>query len=138
MSQHFEKFKSLHHSDELLLLPNAWNAKSASLFQQAGFAAVATSSMAVAHSLGYEDGEAMPFSDYLLVIKRIVSQLQIPLSVDIEMGYGDTDEKIFSNILQLTELGVAGINIEDSIIVNTNRSLKDASCICKNNCVCRK
>ena len=131
MLHNFEKFNALHQSGELFLLPNAWNAKSASLFQESGFTAVATSSMAVAGSMGYDDGEAMPFSDYLAVIKRMVSSLQIPLSVDIEMGYGNTDEKILNKILQLTSLGVAGINIEDSFIAGSIRSLKDATVFAK-------
>ncbi len=131
MSTNFEKFKALHHADELFILPNAWNAKSALLLQEQKFPAIATSSMAVANSLGYEDGEAMPFTDYLFVIKRMLALLQIPLSADIEMGYGNTDEKILNNILQLTDAGVAGINIEDSSIANTVRSLKDATAFAK-------
>jgi 2-methylisocitrate lyase-like PEP mutase family enzyme len=131
MQQNFQHFKTLHHSNQLLLLPNAWNAKSAFLFQEAGFPAVATSSMAVADSLGYADGEAMRFEDYLFVIKRILASVRIPLSVDMEMGYGDTDQEILDNILQLTDLGVAGINIEDSVIVNSRRSLKDARLFAK-------
>ena len=86
MSSNFEKFKDLHHSSGLFVLPNAWNAKSALLFQEKKFPAIATSSAAVATSLGYEDGEEMPFADYLFIIKRILSAVQIPLSVDIEIG----------------------------------------------------
>ena len=131
MQQTFQPFDALHHADQLFLLPNVWNAKSALLFQETGFPAVATSSMAVADSLGYADGETMPFDDYLFVIKRILATVQIPLSVDMEMGYGNTDKKILDNILQLTSLGVAGINIEDSIIVNSTRSLNDATMFAK-------
>jgi 2-methylisocitrate lyase-like PEP mutase family enzyme len=131
MSNNFNKFKTLHHSDNLFVLPNVWNAKSALLFEELNFPAIATSSMAVANSLGYEDGETMPFSDYLFIIKRILSSIQIPLSVDMEMGYGTTDEKIFTNIQQLTDLGVVGINIEDSAIAKSARTLKDANAFAK-------
>jgi 2-methylisocitrate lyase-like PEP mutase family enzyme len=110
-----------------LVLPNVWNAKSALLFQQENYPAVATSSAAVANSLGYEDGEAMPFEDYLLIIRRIRSAVKIPVTVDLEMGYGNTDEEIYANIKKLVELGVAGINIEDSTITATGRTLKDAN-----------
>lgn len=127
MTSSFEKFSHLHHSEQLFILPNAWDAKSALLFQEQAFPAVATSSAAVAGSLGYQDGEDMPFNDYLFVINRILSSIQIPLSVDIEMGYGTSDEAIFANVRKLAELGVAGINIEDSIIHRTGRVLKDAS-----------
>jgi len=131
MSQKFKEFKKLHQSDVLFVLPNVWNAKSAVLFQEQGFPAVATSSMAVANSIGYEDGEGMPFNDYLFIIKRILSSVKIPLSVDMEMGYGVSDEQILTNIQKLTELGVAGINIEDSSIVKSARVLKDSGMFAK-------
>lgn len=126
MTSMFEKFRDLHQSDRLFILPNAWDAKSALLFQESEFPAVATSSAAVAGALGYQDGEGMPFADYLFVINRILSTITIPLSVDIEMGYGTSDEAIFANVRKLAELGVAGINIEDSIIQPSGRVLKDA------------
>lgn len=125
MSSTFQKFKGLHASGEIFLLPNAWDARSAKAFQECGFPAVATSSAAVANSLGFDDGERMSFQDYLFVTRRILSSVSIPLTVDIETGYGDNDEDIAANILQLAELGVAGINIEDSIIKESGRSLKD-------------
>ena len=118
-------FKQLHRS--LFILPNAWNPKSAVHFQQENFPAVATSSAAVANSLGYEDGEAMPFEEYLLIVRRILATVQIPVTVDIEMGYGKTNEAILANLQQLADLGVAGINIEDSIIQSGNRKLHNAN-----------
>lgn len=130
MSSRFETFKALHQSS-LFVLPNAWDAKSALLLQQNNFPAIATSSAAVAGSLGYADGENMPFADYLFVIKRILAAIQIPLTVDIEMGYGKTDEAIYANIRQLIYLGVAGINIEDSVINKEGRKLKDAKAFAK-------
>jgi 2-methylisocitrate lyase-like PEP mutase family enzyme len=126
MSSTFKKFRDLHQSANLFVLPNVWNTKSALLFQEQKFPAIATSSAAVANSLGYEDGEQMPFDDYLFVIKRILASVQIPLSVDIEMGYGTSVEKIYTNILKLIDLGVAGINIEDSTIHQAGRVLKEA------------
>jgi len=131
MSSKFKKFTDLHQSAGLFVLPNAWNAKSALLFQEKKFPAIATSSAAVANSLGYEDGEEMPFNDYLFIINRILSSVQIPLSVDMEMGYGTSDEKIYTNVLKLIDLGVAGINIEDSIINKSGRVLNDARIFAK-------
>jgi 2-methylisocitrate lyase-like PEP mutase family enzyme len=131
MSSKFQQFKDLHHSAGLFLLPNIWNAKSALFFQEKQFRAIATSSAAVANSLGYEDGEKMPFSDYLFVINRILSSVQIPLSVDMEMGYGRSAEEIHANILKLIELGVVGINIEDSIINKSGRTLQEAKIFAK-------
>jgi len=127
MTDTFKKFKNLHHSPELFILPNAWDAKSAHLFQEKGFEAVGTSSAAIATALGYEDGEGMPFEDYLFVLKRILATVHIPVSVDMEMGYGKSNDKIVENIGRLIEAGVVGINIEDSLIVNSKRILGDAT-----------
>jgi len=127
MSSKFQQFKDLHKSGQLFVLPNVWDAKSAQVFQGKKFPAIATSSSAVANALGYEDGEGMPFSDYLFVIRRILAAVDIPLSVDLEMGYGATDEAIYANIRELIDLGVVGINIEDSTIHGAERTLKDAA-----------
>lgn len=126
MASKFETFKSLHNGSDLFILPNAWDAQSASIFQENKYAAVGTSSAAVAASLGYADGENMPFADYLFVVRRIAASVKIPVTIDIEMGYGKTAEAIYSNLQQLIEAGVVGINIEDSVIGNGIRSLKDA------------
>jgi 2-methylisocitrate lyase-like PEP mutase family enzyme len=126
MFMSFEKFGSLHRGARLFVLPNAWNAKSAKVFEEKNFPAIATSSAAVAGSLGYEDGEGMPFEDYLFVIRRILASVRIPLSVDLEMGYGDSAAEIYEHIAQLVQLGVAGINIEDSAVSESGRILKDA------------
>lgn len=131
MSSKFQQFKDLHKSADLFVLPNAWNAASAMLFQEEQFPAVATSSAAVANSLGYEDGEQMPFSEYLFIIRRILSSVQVPVSVDIEMGYGNSNEAIYNNIMQLIDLGVVGINIEDSIIHGGKRTLKETAFFAK-------
>jgi 2-methylisocitrate lyase-like PEP mutase family enzyme len=121
-----KKFKALHHESELFVLPNAWDARSAIMLEQNGFPAIGTSSAAVANSLGYEDGENMPLTDYLFVIRRIISSIKIPLTVDIETGYGNNVDEIAKNILRLAELGVAGINIEDSVINEGKRTLNHA------------
>lgn len=125
MSSTSEKFKALHSGKELFLLPNAWDARSAIVFQESGFAAVGTSSAAVANSFGLEDGENMTFEDYLFVIKKILPAIKIPLTVDLEMGYGENDDAIAENACNLASLGVAGINIEDSFIDKEGRKLKD-------------
>ena len=131
MSSTFKQFRDLHRSDDLFILPNAWDVKSALVFQEKKFPAIATSSSAVANSLGYEDGEKMSFDEYLFIIKRIISAVDIPISVDIETGYAADAEKIYSNIQSLADLGVAGINIEDSQITSAGRSLKDANSFAK-------
>jgi 2-methylisocitrate lyase-like PEP mutase family enzyme len=110
----FDTFYQLHHQSTPLILANAWNVKSALLIEKAGYAAMGTSSGAIADSLGYKDGEVIPFSELLYIVKRIRSCTSIPLSVDLERGYAKDLATLKDNIQQLIDLGVAGINIEDA------------------------
>ncbi|PWV47669.1 isocitrate lyase/phosphoenolpyruvate mutase family protein [Chitinophaga sp. S165] len=126
MKNRFDEFLALHHIKELLHVGNVWNAQSAGVYEKLGFKVVATSSAAVAESLGYSDGEDMPFSDYLFVIQRIVASTKAVVTVDLEAGYGRSAAEISSNIRRLYELGVSGINIEDSVIKDGKRSITDA------------
>lgn len=121
----YQKFKQLHHENTPFLLPNAWDAKSAKVFQANGFSAVATSSAAVANALGYEDGEQVPFDELLFVVKRILASIDVPLSVDIEGGYSRETGEVCENIYKLAYAGVAGINIEDSVVLDGTRKLSD-------------
>lgn len=126
MKNQFQYFKSLHEAAEPLLIANVWNAQSARVFEKLNYKALATSSSAVAETLGYADGQQMSFEEYLFVIKSIVRSTSLPVSVDLEAGYGDSTEKIVDNIIQLESIGVCGINIEDSVVNNGQRSLLDA------------
>lgn len=117
----FEVFKNSHHQNSPLILGNVWNVQSALLFQKLGYKAIGTSSAAVATSLGYEDGEDMPFEELLRVIKNIQSKITIPLTVDIEGGYSRNTSELITNIVALYDLGVVGINIEDSITTNERK-----------------
>lgn len=110
----YELFKQLHHAAHPLLLPNAWNAKSAQLIEQAGFQAMGTSSGAIADSLGYPDGEKIPFQEMLYIIRRIKASTKLPLTVDFERGYSHDLQTLTDNIQQLADLGVSGINLEDA------------------------
>lgn len=123
---HYSEFKSLHEAKEPLILGNAWNVQSAKALENAGYKALGTSSAAIAHSLGYNDGEEMAFEDYLFVIERICSSSKLPVSVDLEAGYGKDAQQIFNNIVTLSKLGLVGINIEDSLVENGERKLVDA------------
>lgn len=118
-------FKKLHQGEEPLLLGNVWNVQSAKVYENSGYKALATSSSAIAMSLGYEDGEQMSFEEYFYIIKRIKECISIPLSVDLEGGYGSSSEIIASNILKLTDIGVVGINLEDTYVMDGVRHLLD-------------
>lgn len=119
------KFKELHNQAKPLIIGNVWNLQSAKVCEKLNFQAIGTSSAAIAHSLGYEDGEQMPFSDLLFIVEKISKSVTLPLSVDIEFGYGNTAKVIANNIISLEKLGVVGINIEDSFFENGERRLKD-------------
>ena len=110
----YENFYQLHHRSEPLLVANAWNAKSALLIEKAGFDAIATSSGAIADSLGYKDGENIPFAELLYIIKRIKATTAIPLSVDMESGYTKDLAVLNNHVQQVIDAGAVGINLEDN------------------------
>src|SRR5688500_416782 len=120
----FETFSQLHYSDEPLVIGNVWDVASAKVFEELGFKAIATSSAAIANSMGYEDGQNMPFGLMLETIQRIKKNISIPLSVDMERGYANTIPGIIQNIEKLQEAGVIGINIEDSLKDSRLRSVE--------------
>ena len=110
-----ERFRDLHTAPDLLVLPNAWDAGSAIIFAKEGFSAVGTTSAGIAYSLGYPDGERVTLGDLLEVEKRILRRLTIPLSVDIETGYGEDVAQVVNSVMQVVELGAVGINLEDGL-----------------------
>lgn len=110
----YETFVQLHRQDKPLILANSWNVYSARLAEMNGYKAVATSSLAIAVSLGYEDGENIPFSELLFMVKKIVTGISLPVSVDMEAGYSNDINEIISNIDQLIGTGAVGINLEDA------------------------
>jgi len=110
----YEKFLQLHHQEKPLIIANAWNPKSAQVIANNGYAAIATSSGAIAESLGYPDGEKIPFNELLYVVQRIASSINIPLSVDLERGYTNDLAELNDHIQRLSDIGVAGINLEDA------------------------
>jgi 2-methylisocitrate lyase-like PEP mutase family enzyme len=109
----FETFLKLHQQDKPLLLPNAWDAASARIFEDAGGAAIATTSAGVSWSQGYADGSKMPAAANASVAKSIARVIRVPLTVDFEDGYSDDPNVVANNIKPLLDIGVAGINIED-------------------------
>ncbi len=113
-NQNFETFHQLHHQSKPFILANVWNVKSAQIVEASGFNAMATSSGAIADSLGYKDGEQIPFAELLYIIKRIKSAISIPLSVDLERGYTHNLVLLNEHIQALVDAGVSGINIEDA------------------------
>lgn len=117
--EQFEKkaviFSDLHRqTSKILVLPNVWDALSAKQFELAGAKAIATTSAGIAAVLGYPDGEVMPKSEMLAMVKRIISVVDVPVSVDIETGYGRNIMEVCETVREVINLGAVGINIEDS------------------------
>lgn len=110
----YKKFRQLHYQEKPLIIANAWNVKSAQIIEKAGYDAIATSSGAIADSLGYADGEKIPFDELIYIVKRMLLNVSIPLSVDMERGYTDDLNQLNENIQKLIDIGVTGINIEDA------------------------
>ena len=112
-SQQGNILKQLHHNGKLLVLPNIWDPLGASLLESIGYPAIATASASIALSNGYPDGEKIPFTDLLSILQRIVKQVKIPVTADIESGYAKNNRTLSENIKKLIDTGIAGINIED-------------------------
>jgi 2-methylisocitrate lyase-like PEP mutase family enzyme len=110
-----QAFRKKHDRSGVLLLPNAWDAGSARLFASRGFAAIATTSGGVAWSLGYADGEQAPLDEVLAAIARIARVTALPVTADIEAGYGETSAAVGETVRAVIEAGAVGINLEDSL-----------------------
>ena len=119
------KFKNLHYQNEPLMICNVWDVPSTALAEKLGFRAIGTSSFAIASILGYNDGEEMEFSELEYFVERISSVSKLPLSVDLESGYSRRPKKIAENIIRLGNLGVVGINFEDSKVENKRTLLNE-------------
>ena len=107
-----DAFRAMHRGP-LLLLPNAWDAMSARQFEAAGFPAIATTSGGVAWALGYADGEKSPWPEIVAAHERITRAVRVPVTADIEAGYGDTPEAVGKSIAEILRTGVVGFNLED-------------------------
>lgn len=109
-----ERLRQLHRGPKILILVNAWDAASARVIEAAGFPAIASSSAGVAYAFGYPDGQIISREEMLSAISRITSTVDIPVTADMEAGYGSMprDMKDFAD--QLIIAGAVGLNLEDS------------------------
>lgn len=116
MTQH-EKAERLLHLQQRgssLLLPNAWDGASARLFEEAGFPAIGTTSAGIAFAQGFPDGEHIGRDEMLRAIARITSVVQIPVTADIEAGYGPSSKDVANTIEGVIAVGAVGVNLEDN------------------------
>ena len=107
-------FRQLHKNDTLVL-PNAWDAASAKIVEQSGAAAIGTTSAGVAWSRGKRDGECLERHDMIRAIEEIVAVTSLPVTADIESGYGHRQpEDVADTVCAVVEAGAVGINLEDT------------------------
>jgi len=106
------QFRQLHRGPSMLILPNAWDVASARIFEEAGFPAIATTSAGIDFSLGYP-GQRTPREEMMARIARIARALHVPLTADVEAGYGPSAEDTAKTARELIQAGVAGMNLED-------------------------
>jgi len=113
-----ELFLKFHQDQEVLVLLNSWDIGSSRLIEACGYKAIATTSMGVAASLGYADCQVIQLSEMIETIQGIVNAVQVPVTADIEAGYGNNLEEIIDSVAKIIATGIVGINIEDSIDLN--------------------
>lgn len=109
-----KRFLDLHTGGRLLVLPNAWDAGSARIFEQAGFQALGSTSAGIALSLGYPDGERVNRAEMLEAVRGIASAVAIPVTADLEAGYGPTVNDAVETAREAIAAGAVGMNFEDS------------------------
>jgi 2-methylisocitrate lyase-like PEP mutase family enzyme len=113
-----EMFLKFHQDKEILVLLNSWDIGSSKLIEACGYKAIATTSMGIAASFGYPDCQVIQLSEMIEVITGIVNAVKVPVSVDIEAGYGNNLTEIIDSVKKIIATGIVGINIEDSIDLN--------------------
>lgn len=128
--QQTDIFHRLHSGPEPLVLVNAWDAASARIVERAGAPTIGTTSAGMAWSLGYADGERMPVGELLAACARICRVVSVPVTVDIERGFGDSTQAVCDLVRALIDMGVAGINIEDGVLPGT-RELAPPEILCE-------
>jgi 2-methylisocitrate lyase-like PEP mutase family enzyme len=102
------------HTGPGFVLPNAWDAGSARILEQIGFPAIATTSAGIAWSCGVPDGEALDRDTMLEHVARIVAMVGVPVTADLEAGYGDTPDDVGRTVARAVEIGAVGANLEDA------------------------
>lgn len=120
-----ERLHALHLAPELLVLPNAWDCASAMLFEQAGFPAIATTSAGIAFCRGYRDGEQISRDEMLDEVARIAARVDVPVTADLEAGYGVRPEDVAETVRLAIEAGLVGCNIEDGTVDRGETPLLD-------------
>src|SRR5580698_8738285 len=109
------QFLELHRGPKILVLPNAWDVASARIFEEAGFPAIGTTSAGVAFALGRPDGEKISREEMLGVVRRTAEAVDVPVTADVEAGFGTTPEQVAETARAVIAAGAVGMNLEDGI-----------------------
>jgi 2-methylisocitrate lyase-like PEP mutase family enzyme len=113
-----ELFLTFHQDKEILVLLNSWDIGSSKLIEASGYKAIATTSMGIAASLGYPDCQIITLSEMIQAITGIAKAVKVPVTVDIEAGYGNNLNEITESVKKIIATGIVGVNIEDSLDLN--------------------
>jgi 2-methylisocitrate lyase-like PEP mutase family enzyme len=111
LAERARALRELHRPGDPIVLPNAWDPPSARRLAATGAAALATTSVGVAEALGYEDGERTPAGEMLAAVGRIAAAVEVPVTADLEAGYGLSPDELVAGLL---EAGAVGLNQEDT------------------------
>jgi 2-methylisocitrate lyase-like PEP mutase family enzyme len=132
-----ERLRKLHHEPRILVFPNAWDVASARMMEEAGYPAIATSSSGVAAALGYPDGQRISRKEMLEVVARIARAVRVPVTADMEAGYGISVKDMVETAKAVVASGAVGMNLEDvtgddeSSLVETALQVKKIRAICE-------
>jgi 2-methylisocitrate lyase-like PEP mutase family enzyme len=108
-----EALRKLHSGTRMLVLPNAWDVASARIVEELGFPAIATTSAGIAFSLGYPDGQRISRDEMLDMVARIARAVRVPVTADMEAGYGITPKDMADTAKAIVAAGAVGLNLED-------------------------
>jgi 2-methylisocitrate lyase-like PEP mutase family enzyme len=107
------RFRDLHRGGKTLVLPNVWDVASARIIEEVGYPAIATTSAGIAFSLGYPDGQKISREEMIARVARIARAVNVPVSADVESGYGNRPEDAAQTAREVIQAGAVGINLED-------------------------
>ena len=125
-----ERFHSLHEpaADGILVLPNVWDAMSARIVEESGAKAIATTSAGVSWSLGRRDGEGLTREEMIGVVRRIVATVRVPVSADVEGGYGmGSPADVSETVRAVLGAGAVGINLEDTSSRDSKKLIRSSA-----------
>lgn len=114
LRDHAAKFRDMHLGGEMVVLPNAWDHASAALMVEAGYPVIATTSAGIALARGYPDGERMTREAMLEICGEIARHSRVPVTADLEAGYGPAPEDVAATVRGAIDVGLVGCNIEDA------------------------